>query len=36
MDRNIQELINFTKTKFGLDKYYLQHHSLSRASRIPK
>ncbi|MEH7342934.1 hypothetical protein V7122_03430 [Bacillus sp. JJ1532] len=34
MDRRIQELIDFTKIKFGLDHYYLQRHSLSRNVNI--
>ena len=34
VDRRIQELIEFTKVKFGLDNYYLQHHSISRNVNI--
>ena len=34
MDRRIQELIEFTKARFGLDNYYLKHHSLSRNVNI--
>jgi hypothetical protein len=30
MDIRIKELIDFAKTKFGLDNYYLQRHSLNR------
>ncbi|WP_117170292.1 hypothetical protein [Paraliobacillus sediminis] len=30
MDKRIEELIDRTKTKFGLDNYYLQRHSISR------
>ncbi|WP_078382049.1 hypothetical protein [Sutcliffiella halmapala] len=30
MDSRIQELIDFTRTKFGLENYYLEQHSLSR------
>jgi len=34
MDPRIQELIDVTKTKFGLDSYYLQRHSLYRKVNI--
>lgn len=34
MDRRLQELIDITKTKFGLDNYYLQLHRLSRNVNI--
>lgn len=34
VDRRIQELINFTKKKFGLENYYLERHSLSRNVNI--
>lgn len=34
MDRRIIELIDFTKTKFGLDDYYLQTHRLYRNVNI--
>lgn len=34
MDRRIQELIDFTKTKFGLTNYYLQRHSFYRNVNI--
>ena len=30
VNRRIQELIDFTKEKFGLENYYLERHSLSR------
>ncbi len=34
MDGRIQELIDFTRIKFGLDNYYLERHSLSRKVNI--
>lgn len=34
MDVRIQELIDFTKTKFGLDNYYLQRHQFYRSVNI--
>lgn len=34
MDIRIKELIDFTKTKLGLDNYYLQHHRLYRNVNI--
>ncbi|MCM3764926.1 hypothetical protein [Neobacillus niacini] len=34
MDRRIQELIEFTKIKFGLSNYYLQRHRLYRNVNI--
>lgn len=34
MDRRITELVNLTKTKFGLDNYFLQSHSLRRNVNI--
>lgn len=34
MDRRIKELVNATKTKFGLDNYYLQRHTLDRTVNI--
>ena len=34
MDGRIQELIEFTKEKFGLDNYYLERHSLYRNVNI--
>lgn len=34
MDLRIQELIDFTKTKFGLDNYYLQRHRIDRNVNI--
>ncbi|WP_233522645.1 hypothetical protein [Peribacillus glennii] len=36
MDTRIKELIDFTKTKFGLDDYYLQTHQLYRNINIFK
>ncbi len=34
MDKRIQELIDMTRIKFGLDHYYLQRHSFSRYVNI--
>ena len=34
MDERIQELIDFTKAKFGLDDYYLERHGISRNVNI--
>ena len=34
MDVRIQELIDFTKTKFGLNSYYLQRHRIDRNVNI--
>lgn len=34
MDTRIKELIDFAKTKFGLDNYYLERHSLDRNINI--
>ena len=34
MDGRIQELIDFTKEKFGLENYYLERHSLYRNVNI--
>ncbi|MBB6447970.1 hypothetical protein [Bacillus benzoevorans] len=34
MDRRIQELIDFTKIKFGLENYYLQRHQFERSVNI--
>jgi hypothetical protein len=34
MDRRIQELVEFTKTKFGLNNYYLQRHQFYRSINI--